>query len=90
MYGFKSGQNKKTIAINRMLAEDLKEGSVFAFKVCRHYGHDLVLIQLRISRLRRAYTSTPSLRALSTRCGLPTLKEYEEGSTTDDPSDAEE
>ncbi|KAJ7930331.1 hypothetical protein B0H13DRAFT_1962243 [Mycena leptocephala] len=32
MYGFKSGQNKKTIAFNRKLAEDLKEGSVFAFK----------------------------------------------------------
>ncbi|KAJ6559537.1 hypothetical protein B0H19DRAFT_103578 [Mycena capillaripes] len=32
MYGFKSGQNKKTIAFNRKLAEDLKEGSTFAFK----------------------------------------------------------
>ncbi|KAJ7250084.1 hypothetical protein B0H12DRAFT_1019348, partial [Mycena haematopus] len=32
MYGFKSGQNKKTIAFNRKLAEDLKEGSAFAFK----------------------------------------------------------
>ncbi|KAJ7844285.1 hypothetical protein B0H13DRAFT_2286426 [Mycena leptocephala] len=32
MYSFKSGQNKKTIAFNRKLAEDLKEGSVFAFK----------------------------------------------------------
>ncbi|KAJ7672357.1 hypothetical protein DFH06DRAFT_964581, partial [Mycena polygramma] len=34
MYGFKSGQNKKTITFNRKLAEDLKEGSTFAFKVC--------------------------------------------------------
>ncbi|KAJ6452580.1 hypothetical protein C8R45DRAFT_1112886 [Mycena sanguinolenta] len=32
MYGFKSGQNKKTIAFNRKLAEDLKEESTFAFK----------------------------------------------------------
>jgi len=32
MYGFKSGQNRKTIAFNRKLAEDLKEGSAFAFK----------------------------------------------------------
>ncbi|KAJ6481134.1 hypothetical protein C8R45DRAFT_831764, partial [Mycena sanguinolenta] len=32
MYGFKSGQNKKTVAFNRKLAEDLKEGSTFAFK----------------------------------------------------------
>ncbi|KAF7341054.1 hypothetical protein MSAN_02091400 [Mycena sanguinolenta] len=32
MYGFKTGQNKKTIAFNRKLAEDLKEGSAFAFK----------------------------------------------------------
>ncbi|KAJ6478334.1 hypothetical protein C8R45DRAFT_792777, partial [Mycena sanguinolenta] len=33
MYGFKSGQNKKTIAFNRKLAKDLKEESTFAFKV---------------------------------------------------------
>ncbi|KAJ6533436.1 hypothetical protein DFH09DRAFT_1092479 [Mycena vulgaris] len=32
VYGFKSGQNKKTIAFNRKLAEELKEGSAFAFK----------------------------------------------------------
>ncbi|KAJ7618851.1 hypothetical protein DFH06DRAFT_1342431 [Mycena polygramma] len=32
MYGFRSGQNKKTIAFNRKLAEDLKEKSRFAFK----------------------------------------------------------
>ncbi|KAJ7186249.1 hypothetical protein B0H12DRAFT_1039631, partial [Mycena haematopus] len=32
MYGFKSGQNKKTVAFNRKLAEDLKESSTFAFK----------------------------------------------------------
>ncbi|KAJ6450934.1 hypothetical protein C8R45DRAFT_946553 [Mycena sanguinolenta] len=32
MYGFKSEQNKKTIAFNRKLAEDLKEESTFAFK----------------------------------------------------------
>ncbi|KAJ7090947.1 hypothetical protein B0H15DRAFT_948698 [Mycena belliarum] len=31
-YGFKSGQDKKTIAFNRKLAEKLKEGSAFAFK----------------------------------------------------------
>lgn len=36
VYGFKTGQNKKTIAFNRKLAEDLKEGSAFAFKVCVH------------------------------------------------------
>jgi hypothetical protein len=34
MYGFRSGQNKKTIAFNRKLAEDLKEEACFAFKVC--------------------------------------------------------
>ncbi|KAJ6603508.1 hypothetical protein DFH09DRAFT_898878 [Mycena vulgaris] len=32
VYGFKSGQNKKTIAFNRKLAEELKEGSAFTFK----------------------------------------------------------
>ncbi|KAJ7174920.1 hypothetical protein C8R46DRAFT_1031504 [Mycena filopes] len=32
VYGFKTGQNKKTIAFNRKLAEDLKENSAFAFK----------------------------------------------------------
>ncbi|KAJ6577619.1 hypothetical protein B0H19DRAFT_1062215 [Mycena capillaripes] len=32
MYGFKSGQNRKTIAFNHKLAEDLKEGFPFAFK----------------------------------------------------------
>ncbi|KAJ7080851.1 hypothetical protein C8R44DRAFT_895243 [Mycena epipterygia] len=32
VYGFKTGQNKKTIAFNRKLAEDLKEGSAFAFR----------------------------------------------------------
>ncbi|KAJ6467137.1 hypothetical protein C8R47DRAFT_814645 [Mycena vitilis] len=32
MYGFKSGQNKKTITSNRKLAEDLKDNSRFAFK----------------------------------------------------------
>ncbi|KAJ7761201.1 hypothetical protein DFH07DRAFT_957292 [Mycena maculata] len=32
MYGFKAGNNKKTIAFNRKRAEDLKEGSTFAFK----------------------------------------------------------
>ncbi|KAF7344661.1 hypothetical protein MVEN_01626300 [Mycena venus] len=32
MYGFRSGHNKKTIAFNRKLAEDLKEGARFAFK----------------------------------------------------------
>ncbi|KAJ7128799.1 hypothetical protein C8R43DRAFT_1134379 [Mycena crocata] len=32
VYGFKTGQNKKVIAFNRKLAEDLKEGSSFAFK----------------------------------------------------------
>lgn len=31
-YGFRSGQDKKTIAFNRKLAENLKEGSAFAFK----------------------------------------------------------
>ncbi|KAF7378521.1 hypothetical protein MSAN_00279800 [Mycena sanguinolenta] len=31
-YGFKTGQNKKTIAFNRKLAEELKENSTFAFK----------------------------------------------------------
>lgn len=34
MYGFKTGNNKKTIAFNRKRAEELKEGSRFAFKVC--------------------------------------------------------
>ncbi|KAJ7174916.1 hypothetical protein C8R46DRAFT_891863, partial [Mycena filopes] len=32
VYGFKTGQNKKTIAFNHKLAEDLKESSAFAFK----------------------------------------------------------
>ncbi|KAJ7712831.1 hypothetical protein DFH07DRAFT_763371, partial [Mycena maculata] len=32
LYGFKTGQNKKTIARNRKIAEDLKENSTFAFK----------------------------------------------------------
>ncbi|KAJ7429557.1 hypothetical protein B0H11DRAFT_2265350 [Mycena galericulata] len=31
-YGFKTGQNKKTIAYNRQLAEDLKDNSTFAFR----------------------------------------------------------
>jgi hypothetical protein len=34
MYGFCSGQNKKTIAFNRKLAEHFKEEARFAFKVC--------------------------------------------------------
>ncbi|KAJ7363069.1 hypothetical protein DFH08DRAFT_842006 [Mycena albidolilacea] len=32
LYGFKTGNNRKTIAFNRKLAEDLKEGASFAFK----------------------------------------------------------
>ncbi|KAJ7821860.1 hypothetical protein B0H14DRAFT_3875746 [Mycena olivaceomarginata] len=32
LYGFKSGNNKKTILFNCQLAEDLKEGALFAFK----------------------------------------------------------
>ncbi|KAJ7482668.1 hypothetical protein FB451DRAFT_1170530 [Mycena latifolia] len=32
MYGFTSGENKKTIARNRQLAEDLKENLTFTFK----------------------------------------------------------
>ncbi|KAJ7300438.1 hypothetical protein DFH08DRAFT_979668 [Mycena albidolilacea] len=32
LYSFKSGNNKKTILFNRQLAEDLKEGALFAFK----------------------------------------------------------
>ncbi|KAJ7454204.1 hypothetical protein FB451DRAFT_1049776, partial [Mycena latifolia] len=31
-YGFTSGENKKTIARNRQLAEDLKENLTFTFK----------------------------------------------------------
>ncbi|KAJ6620224.1 hypothetical protein B0H10DRAFT_2188691 [Mycena sp. CBHHK59/15] len=34
MYGFKTGQNKKTNLYNQKLTEDLKEGSAFAFKAC--------------------------------------------------------
>jgi hypothetical protein len=33
IYGFKTGQNKKTIAHNRQLAEQLKEDLTFTFKV---------------------------------------------------------
>ncbi|KAF7328579.1 hypothetical protein MVEN_02546000 [Mycena venus] len=32
MYGFKTGQNKKSISFNRKNAEDLKDGTAFAFK----------------------------------------------------------
>ncbi|KAJ7233461.1 hypothetical protein C8J57DRAFT_1090518 [Mycena rebaudengoi] len=32
-YGFNNGQNKKSIARNRVLAEELKDGCTFAFKV---------------------------------------------------------
>ncbi|KAJ6626080.1 hypothetical protein B0H10DRAFT_1942220 [Mycena sp. CBHHK59/15] len=38
MYGFKTGQNNKTIPYNQKLTEDLKEGSVFAFKVATDPG----------------------------------------------------
>ncbi|KAJ6614359.1 hypothetical protein B0H10DRAFT_1950729 [Mycena sp. CBHHK59/15] len=38
MYGFKTGQNKKTIPYNQKLTEDLKEGSAFAFKVAMDLG----------------------------------------------------
>lgn len=33
MYGFRSGNDKKTIAFNRKLAEDLKENALFTMKV---------------------------------------------------------
>lgn len=32
MYAFKSGQNKKTVASNRQLADDLKTKLTFTFK----------------------------------------------------------
>lgn len=34
IYGFKSGENKKSIARNRQLAEELKDELTFTFKVC--------------------------------------------------------
>ncbi|KAJ7909921.1 hypothetical protein B0H13DRAFT_2661302 [Mycena leptocephala] len=165
MYGFKSGQNKKTIAFNRKLAEDLKEGSVFAFKDVEAkkglYKHPilqstvnamwfanrrdegprhpeffsplrsrslaaiLTAVENNIDErltgiktdvpftvndyrsvyeahiLKRLHTvgrfhsgaqplNTPSTSAFSKQVLDAALKEYEEGSTTDDASDAEE
>ncbi|KAJ7760107.1 hypothetical protein DFH07DRAFT_717517, partial [Mycena maculata] len=46
IYGFKTGNNKKTIIFNRKLAEDLKEGSSFAFKDPKEkkglYKHEII------------------------------------------------
>ncbi|KAJ6529721.1 hypothetical protein B0H19DRAFT_1193142 [Mycena capillaripes] len=46
MYRFESGQNRKTTAANRKLAEDLKEGTSYAFKDCENkkglYKHPII------------------------------------------------
>ncbi|KAK7007331.1 hypothetical protein R3P38DRAFT_3281561 [Favolaschia claudopus] len=38
-YGFRTGHNKKTIAYNRKLAEELKEECLFAYKVCISFSY---------------------------------------------------
>jgi hypothetical protein len=57
--GFKTGNNRKTIAFNHKLAEDLKEGTSFASKVCVPNHSYLALILRRISRDRKACTKAP-------------------------------
>ncbi|KAJ6510912.1 hypothetical protein C8R45DRAFT_814744, partial [Mycena sanguinolenta] len=53
-FGFRSGQNKKDVRKNRQLAEDLKEGMGYAYKVSINYFADLLLIILLQSNLSRA------------------------------------